>query len=68
MSVDLITPRTYDYATPIPCDNNPRNKIELDLDSHNRDFYMVRPEPIKRKPPLIFTLSQMKITKRPTHL
>ena len=31
MYVDPITRQTYNYATPIPCDNNPRNIIELDL-------------------------------------
>ena len=29
MYVDPITRQTYDYATPIPCDNSPRNIIEL---------------------------------------
>ena len=31
MYVDPFTRQTYDYATPITCDNNPRNIIELDL-------------------------------------
>ena len=30
MYVDPITRQNYDYATPIACDNNPRNIIELD--------------------------------------
>ena len=50
MYVDPITRQTYDYATPIPCDNNPRNIIKLDPDT--QDFYILRPEPIKHKPPL----------------
>ena len=33
MYVDPNTRQTYDYATPITCDNNPRNIIELDPDS-----------------------------------
>ena len=49
MYVDPITRQTYDYATPITCDNNPRNIIELDPDSDNRDFYILGPEHIKRK-------------------
>ena len=56
MYVDPITRQTYDYGTPIPCDNNPRNIIELDPDTDDQqDFYILRPEPIKRKPPLMFT-------------
>ena len=51
MYVDPITRQTYDYATPITCDSNPRNIIELDPDSDDQDFYILGPEPIKRKPP-----------------
>ena len=65
MYVDPITRQTYDYATPITCDNNPRNIIELDPDSDDQDFYILGPEPIKRKPPLKFTPSQIKTTIRP---
>ena len=64
MYVDPITRQTYDYATPITCDNNPRNIIELDPDSDDQDFYILGPEPIKRKPPLMFTPSQIKTTIR----
>ena len=49
----------------ITCDNNPRNIIELDPDSDDQDFYLLGPEPIKRKPPLMFTPSQIKTTIRP---
>ena len=66
MYVDPITRQTYDNATPITCDNNPRNMIELDPDSDDQDFYILAPEPIKRKPPLMFTPSQIKTTIRPT--
>ena len=65
MYVDPITRQTYDYATPIACDNNPRNIIELGPDSEDQDFYILGPEPIKRKPPLMFTPSQIKTTIRP---
>ena len=65
MYVDPITRQTYDYATPITCDNNPRNIIELDPDSDDQDFYILGPEPIKRKPPLMFTPSQIETTIRP---
>ena len=65
MYVDPITRPSYDYAIPIDCDNNPRNHIELDPDSDDQDFYNLGPEPIKRKPPLMFTLSQIKTTIRP---
>ena len=43
----------------------PRNNIELDPDSDDQDFYILGPEPIKRKPPLMFTPSQIKTTIRP---
>ena len=68
MYVDPITRQTYDYATPITCDNNPRNIIELDLDSDDQDFYILGPEPFKRKHPLMFTPSQIKTTIRPNTL
>ena len=64
MYVDPITQQPYDYATPITCDNNPRTIIELDPDSDDQDFYILRLEPIKRKPPLIFTISQIETTIR----
>ena len=51
MYVDPITLQTYEYATPITCDNNPRNIIELDPDSDDQGFHILGPEPIKRKPP-----------------
>ena len=51
MYVDPITRQVYVYATPITCDNNPRNIIELDRDSDDQDFYILAPEPTKRKPP-----------------
>ena len=66
MYVDPVTTQTYDNA--IPCDNNPRNIIELDPDTDDQDFYILRPEPIKRKPPLMFTPNQIKTTIRPKHL
>ena len=65
MYVDPITRQTYDYATPITCDNNPKNITELDPDSDDQDFYILSPEPITRKPPLMFTFSQMKTTIQP---
>ena len=65
MHVDPITRKTYDYATPIACDTNPRIFIEVDPDSDDQDFYILGPEPIKRKPPLMFALSQIKSTIRP---
>ena len=65
MYVDPITRQTYDYAPLITCCNNPRSIIELDPDSDDQDFYILGPEPIKRKPPLMFTPSQIKTTLRP---
>ena len=38
MYVDPITRQTNDYATPIACDNNPRNIIVLDLDTDDKTF------------------------------
>ena len=55
MYVDPNTRQTYDYATPIPCDNKQQNIIALDPDTDDQDFYILRPEPIKRKLSLMFT-------------
>ena len=60
MYVDPITRQTYHYATPIACDNNPRNIIELEAVSDDHDFINLGPVPIKRKPPLMFAPSQIK--------
>ena len=65
MYVGPITRQTYDYATPIQCDNNPRNIIERGPDSDEQNFYIPGPEPIERKPSLLFTPSQSKTTIRP---
>ena len=62
MYVDPILPQTYDYATLFACDNNPKKMLELDPDTDDQDFYILGPEPNKRKPPLMFTLSQIKTT------
>ena len=62
MYVEPITRQTYDYATPTTCDNNPKDIIELDPDSDDQDFYILGPESIQRKSPLMFTSSQIKTT------
>ena len=59
MYVGPNTIQTYDCATPISCDNNPRNIKELDPYADDQDFYFLRPEPVKRKLNLMFT---------PTHI
>ena len=64
-SPDSFTKQTYAYATPILCDNNHRNIIELDQDADDQDFYIFHPEPIKRKPPLMFTPNQIKTNNKP---
>ena len=43
-------------------ENKPRNIIELDLDTDDQDFYILGPEAYKRKPPLMFTPSQINTT------
>ena len=48
MYIDHITRQTYDYATSITCDNNTRKINELDPGSDDQDFYILRPDPIKR--------------------
>ena len=50
---------TLMYVDPITRENNPKKIIELDPDSDDQDFYILGPEPIKRKPPLMFTPSQI---------
>ena len=59
MYVDPIARQTYDYATPIACDNNPKNNFVLDPDSDDKDFYIFGPERVQRKPPSMFTPSQI---------
>ena len=65
MYVDPKTRQTYDYATPIACDNNPRNIFELDPDSDDQYLYVLAPKPIEQKPPILFTPSQIKPIIRP---
>ena len=65
MYVDPNTRQNYDYATPIAGDNNPRITLELDPDSDDQDFYILGPEHIKRKSPLMFIPSQFKTIIRP---
>ena len=62
---DPITRQTYDYATPIACDNNLRNIFVLHPDSDDHGVYILGPEPIKRKPPPMLTASRIKFTIRP---
>ena len=63
MYVHPITRQSYDYATPRII-NNPRNIIELDLDSDDQVFFILGPEPLKSKPLLMFTPPQIKTTIR----
>ena len=64
MSVDRITRQSYHYATTITCDNSPRNKSEFDPDLDDQNFYILKPEPINGKSPLMCTPSQSKTTIR----
>ena len=61
MYVDPVTIQTYHFATSITCDINPRNNNELDFDSGDQDFYLLRPETIKRKPPLMLHHLKLKL-------
>ena len=63
--VDPITRQTFNYATPIECGNNPQNKIELDPDSNDGDFYVLTPEPLKREALQMFKPTQIKTTITP---
>ena len=67
MYVDPITRQTYDFATPIPCDTNPRNIIELDPDTDVQDFYILCPESVERE---LFCLQLLKskLARRPNTL
>ena len=64
LNVDPITRTAYDYSTPIACDNSPKTIIELDPDTDDQDFYILGREYFKRKPPFVFTASQIKTTVR----
>ena len=65
MYVYPVTRHTYVNVTPIACDNNPRNLIDLDPVSDDQDFFSPVPEPTKRKPPKFFIPSQIETTIRP---
>ena len=67
-TLTLIHDKHNINASPIICDNNLRNIIELDSDSDHQCLYILSPEPNKRKPPLIFIPSQIKTTIRPKTL
>ena len=45
MYVEPIKRQTYDNATPIACNNNPKNIFELDPGSDDQNFYILGPEP-----------------------
>ena len=57
MFIDPITRQTFNYATPISCDNNPQNVIALDpdLDEH----YVLTPKPVLRANPKLFKPNQI---------
>ena len=61
--VDPITRQTYDFATPIPCDNNPRNFIALDPDAD--EYYLLTPRPIKQAPSQLFRPKQIRTSISP---
>ena len=65
MYVNSITRQTYDYATPILCENNPRNITELDHIADDQDTYNLLPEPLEQKPPQMITPLQIRTRKRP---
>ena len=50
MYLDPIIRQTYDYAIPLPCDNNPPNIIGLDPNTGDQTFYILRPEPNETEP------------------
>ena len=66
MYVDPITRQTFNYATRIKCGNIPQNIIiELDPDTDDGDFYVLRPDPLKKEAPQMFKPTQTKTTITP---
>ena len=61
--VDPITRQTFDYATPITCENNPQNITALDPDTDQ--YYFLTPKPINRDPPLLFEPRQIQTSISP---
>ena len=52
MYVDSITRQTFDYATPIECENNPQKPPvsgEIDPDTDGGDSYVLTPDTLKRE-------------------
>ena len=68
MYVVLLTRQTYDYATPIPCDDNPQNIIELDPVTDDHDYCILRPEPTNENLLLCVHLIKLKLQYAQIHL
>ena len=68
MYVNPITRQTFNFATPIECDNNPQNIIELDPNSNETDFYILTPEPVKKEPPQMFKPTQIKTNNKSQYI
>ena len=52
MYVDPITRQNFEYAIQIPCENNPQNVNSLDPDTNQ--YYVLTPQPIKKRSPSPF--------------
>ena len=65
MYVDPITRQSFNYATPIECENNSQNIIELDPDTDDGEFYVSTPDPLKREAPQMFKPTKIKATITP---
>ena len=65
MYVDPITRQTFNYAAPIQCGNNPQNNFELDPDTDDGGFYVLKPDPLKREAPQMFKSTQIETTITP---
>ena len=66
MYIDPITRQTSNYATPISCDNNPQNVIDLDL--HTDEQYGWTFKPVLRATPMLFEPKQFQPAINPNTL
>ena len=60
---DLVIRQTFNYATPISCENKPQSVKALDID--NYEHYVLIPKPILRATPMLFEPKEVQPTKSP---
>ena len=63
MYIDPKTIRTFNYATPISCYNNPQNVMPFDPD--NDEHFVLTPKPVIRDTLMLFEPNQVQTAMSP---